>query len=81
VGLPNPLFLNPKETGAKADHQAAIDAADQYFKNLSLGGSTSGDILTSPDDTHPMTGYFVNQNTPQQIYQPQVRAGSGDLLI
>src|SRR5271156_5882842 len=57
VGLPNPLFLNPKETGAKADHQAAIDAADQYFKNLSLGGSTSGDILTSPDDTHPMTGY------------------------
>ena len=81
MSFTDPMTLNHKGNSGKVDHQAAIDAADQYFKHLSLGGGTSGDILTSPDSTHPTTGYVVSQNQPQQVYQPQVSAGNGDLLL
>ena len=81
MSFSDPLTLNTKGSSGKIGHQAAIDAADQYFKHLSLGGGTSGDILTSPDSTHPTTGYVVSQNQPQQVYQPQVSAGNGDLLL
>lgn len=66
-----------------ADHHAAVEAADQYFQSLSLGGDGGGssDILASPRGEHPQTGYVVNQNAPDQVYQPQQGHGQGDLLL
>ena len=81
LDLSNPSSLVSRVGLGSQHHQAAIDAADQYFKGLSLGGGMNGDILTSPDATHPTTGYVVNQGAPEQVYQPQISAGNGDLLI
>jgi AP-2 complex subunit beta-1 len=63
-------------------HQAAVEAADQYFQSLSLGGDGGGgsDILASPSGEHSQAGYVVNQNAPDQVYQPQQGHGQGDLL-
>ena len=58
----------------------------QQMAAMSLGGSGggAGDMLTSPTthNSQPVTGYVVNQNAPQQVYQPQVAGGEhGDLLL
>lgn len=80
MNFADPLFLAGKTTEGKMDHEAALDAADQYFKSLSLGGGTASDLTMSPETTHPTTGFVVNQSMPQQVYQPQIGAGNGDLL-
>ena len=67
-----------------ADHQAAVEAADKYFQSLSLGGEagSASDVLASPSGEHPQSGYVVNQNAPDQIYQPQQGGqGQSDLLL
>ena len=81
MSFSDPLFLTTKTAGGKMGHQAAIDAADNYFKNLSLGGGATGDLMMSPDTTHPTTGFVVNQSAPEQVLQPRVSAGGEDLLL
>ena len=71
----------------RANLSAAVDAADQYFSNLNtnmanmelgedegFGGSPT---MGGPSETQ----YVVNQNNPQQVYQPQIGGGNGDLLL
>ena len=65
---------------------AAIDAADLYFQSLNtnMGAMEIGDDegfggsppVGGPGQQH----YVVNQNYPEQVYQPQVEGGNGDLL-
>jgi AP-2 complex subunit beta-1 len=47
------------------------------------GAGRAGQMLSSPvigGGHGPQTGYVVNQNQPQQVYQPQIAEG-GDLLL
>lgn len=86
LNLSNPLFLNTAVTTPGGTpvpgHQAAIAAADDYFKNLSLSDNSGGDILTSPTGGMNGNPYVVNQNAPQQAYHPQAGvAHNGDLLL
>lgn len=70
-----------------ADHSAAADAADEYFSALN---ANMGAMQLARDDGFggsPTVGasgerqYVVNQNNPQQVYQPQIGSGNGDLLL
>ena len=68
---------------------AAIDAADVYFQSLNsnMGAMEIGDdngfggspVVGGPGEHQ----YVVNQNQPQQVYQPQIGGGNenGDLLL
>lgn len=81
--LNNTDLSSPSVTtnGHAEGHQAAINAADEYFKNLSLS-DTSGDNFSSPTaGTMPSMGYVVNQNQPEQVYRPAVGQANGDLLL
>jgi len=61
-------------------HQAAINAADEYFKNLTLSDNSGNDLSSPTAGVLPNMGYLVNQNAPDQVYRPG--AGSnGDLLL
>ena len=70
-----------------ANLSAAIDAADVYFQSLNTQmGSMElrGDEGFGGSPTTGATGerqYVVNQNNPQQVYQPQVGGENGDLLL
>jgi len=76
VNLANPILAE----GGSNNHQAAIDAADEYFKNLSLSDeNTNGDLFSSPTSSNGENGYMVNQAMAQQMYQPSGGA-SNDLL-
>jgi len=81
MNLSNPSSLALAVPGSQTDHQAAIAAADEYFKNLRLSDHAGGDVLTSPTADARETGYFVSQSAPQQIYNPQAAAAHGDLLL
>ncbi|KAK5093834.1 hypothetical protein LTR70_006085 [Exophiala xenobiotica] len=61
-------------------HQAAINAADEYFKNLSLSDNSGNDLSSPTAGVLPNMGYVVNQNAPDQVYRP-VAASNGDLLL
>ena len=71
----------------KANLTAAVDAADAYFSNvntqqmaaMNIGDDFEGSpALGGPGERH----YVVNQNHPQQVYQPQSGDGNnGDLLL
>lgn len=63
----------------------------QQMANMTLagnsgGGGRAGEMLNGPSDSGfgahqaSQVGYVVNQNQPQQLYEPQI-AGSGDLLL
>lgn len=81
TNLSNPLMVNTAVAGAQGDQTAAIAAADEYFKNLSLSDNPS-DLFTSPTMNMPQHGFVVNQNAPQQVYQPIVSPnGANDLLM
>lgn len=74
---PTPIVTN----GHTDPHQAAINAADEYFKNLTLSDN-SGDTFASPTaGGMPDMGYIVNQNAPDQVYRPTVGQANGDLLL
>ena len=71
---------------------AAIDAADVYFSGLDTQDAARNMAALSLGDEHgiadsPTVGapgerqYVVNQNQPQQVYQPQIGGGNGDLLL
>lgn len=85
------------ETGESSDRAnvaAAADAADVYFSSLSAESQQMG-ALSLGGDEMMMGGaatlgggraggerqYVVNQNYPQQVYQPQIGGGNGDLLL
>lgn len=75
------LVTNGHGAAGVEGHQAAIDAADEYFKNLTLS-DTSADQFSSPTGgMMPPMGYVVNQNAPDQVYRPTNGAANGDLLL
>jgi AP-2 complex subunit beta-1 len=66
---------------------AAVDAADAFFAGVGSHQMAAMQLSNGVDDgfggsTVPQTQYVVNQNAPQQVYQPVV-AGSanGDLIM
>ena len=70
----------------KQDLVAAVNGADEYFASLGaqqvaqqMGALNLDDGFGgNPPAEHQ---YVVNQNNPQQVYQPQVDGGNGDLLL
>lgn len=89
--LPSVMNGSGSETGAanggRQDLSAAIEAADTYFQSLNTNmGSMNlgGDEGFGGSPTAGAAGetqYVVNQNNPQQVYQPQIGGGNGDLLL
>ncbi|KAB2578916.1 Clathrin/coatomer adaptor adaptin-like protein [Lasiodiplodia theobromae] len=73
---------------ANGNMASAVDAADLYFagvgsqqmSNLSISNG-SGFGGNSPVAGAQSNMYVVNQNQPQQVYQPAVGPGNGDLLL
>ncbi|KAG9730457.1 Adaptor protein complex beta subunit, partial [Aureobasidium melanogenum] len=76
---------NGNAHAANGDLAAAVDAADVYFSTI---GSQQMSNMALNDDGYasPVGGegaqtmFVVNQNQPQQVYQPTVGNGNGDLL-
>lgn len=69
---------------AQADIAAAADAADVYFSSLNTRQMAAMNIGDGGSPSRGMMGerqYVVNQNHPQQVYQPQVGGGNEDLLL
>lgn len=70
----------------RANLSAAVNAADQYFASLNTNmasmniegdeGFGGSPVIGAPGETQ----YVVNQNNPEQVYQPQIGEGHGDLL-
>ena len=93
-GLPGVQTNSEDSQKVKANLAAAVDAADVYFSglgtaqqmgamNIGNGGEEDhGFRVTSPGvgDVMGERQYVVNQNRPEQVYQPQVGEGNGDLL-
>ncbi|KAH7036284.1 adaptin N terminal region-domain-containing protein [Macrophomina phaseolina] len=87
--MPPPLDTS-SAAGATANGNmaSAVDAADLYFAgvgsqqmaNLSIANG-SGFGGNSPVTGAQSNMYVVNQNQPQQVYQPAVGPGNGDLLL
>ncbi|KAL8243773.1 hypothetical protein R6Q59_010031 [Mikania micrantha] len=82
---PAPIASNMAATRANGDAtqlQAALNAADEVFRSMTLSDN-SADMFQSPTaGTLPSTGFIVNQNAPEQIYQPSMQVGGhGDLLL
>ncbi|KAK5957009.1 hypothetical protein OHC33_001378 [Knufia fluminis] len=75
------LNSTPMTNGNADGHQAAIDAADDYFKNLSLSDNSGNDLSSPTAGTLPNMGYVVNQNAPDQVYRPVAGSSNGDLLL
>ena len=72
---------------SRTDISAAVNAADAYFSSLNTnmaGMAIGGDEGFGGSPTIGTTGerqYVVNQNNPEQVYQPEVGVGNGDLLL
>lgn len=74
--------------GGQGDLAAAVDAADAFFAgvgqqmaSMNLNGQDEG-FGGSPTVGRGEMQYVVNQNAPEQVYQPAVGQGSnGDLLM
>jgi AP-2 complex subunit beta-1 len=83
--MPVPLANIPLATnGGTSD--AAAAAADAYFSDVATRQLATMNINDEGFGGSPTVGapgevqYVVNQNMPQQIYQPQIGPGNGDLL-
>ncbi|RMZ92535.1 hypothetical protein DV736_g208, partial [Chaetothyriales sp. CBS 134916] len=82
----NNTALEPGQQQA-ADADAAIRAADEYFRNLTLSDNSAADSLTSPTTTTTAQigqGYVVNtgQTVTQAAYHTMSPSGAGqDLLL
>jgi len=75
---------------SQLDLMAAVNGADEYFASLgpqqvarqmgalNLDDGFGGSPTTGAPAEHQ---YVVNQNNPQQVYQPQIDGGNGDLLL
>lgn len=77
------------QDSGRANAKTAADAAEEYFNGMGrdqmqqmslLGGRGGlGDMLASPTEGPGANGYMVNQNMPQQVYQPQSQFGSSGI--
>ena len=71
----------------KSNISAAVDAADAYFSSLNTNMANmqiGGDEGFGGSPTIGTVGerqYVVNQNNPEQVYQPEVGNENGDLLL
>ena len=69
----------------RANLSAAIDAADVYFQSLNTNmGNMALDEGFGGSPTAGTAGetlFTVNQHNPDQVYQPQIGGGNGDLLL
>ncbi|KAF4307960.1 hypothetical protein SLS57_009629 [Botryosphaeria dothidea] len=82
------LDTSAAAAAANGNMASAVDAADLYFagvgstqmSNLSIANG-SGFGGNSPVAGAQSNMYVVNQNQPQQVYQPAVGSGNGDLLL
>ena len=80
------LPIHPSTNG-NDDLAAAVDAADVYFSGLASHQMAAMDIGDEGFGASPALGapgerqYVVSQSHPQQVYQPQVGSGNGDLLM
>ncbi|KAI9710258.1 MAG: hypothetical protein M1820_002751 [Bogoriella megaspora] len=77
---------NNANGSGQGDLAAAVDAADLYFSGV--GNQQIAKLQMQDGDfaSSPVTGatggnlYVVNQNQPNQVYQPAMASGNGDLL-
>ena len=82
-----PVMANNKAVSSNGDVAAAADAADLYFSSLNAQQMAAMNIEDEGFGGSPTGGeagerqYVVNQNHPQQVYQPQIGGGNGDLLL
>ena len=81
--LPMPKF-NPSLANNRTS-TAALAAADAYFSDMATQQIASMDMSEDGFGSPTIgqsgeTQYVVNQNHPQQVYQPQIGQGNGDLL-
>lgn len=60
---------------------AAIAAADEYFKNLSLSNNADNSNQFASPTSAGQTGFIVNQGDTQQVIQPVGGAQQTDLLL
>ena len=79
LDLQSTPVTNGHKEGDKG-HQAAINAADEYFKNLTLSDNSGNDLSSPTAGVLPNMGYLVNQNAPDQVYRPG-GGSNGDLLL
>lgn len=85
-GVASQAQKNQEEASGTLNFTAAADAADQYFSRLQterMGALNIGDEFGgSPTaGTAGEQQYVVNQNQPQQFYQPQIGNANEDLLL
>jgi len=82
-GSDDPIPGQNGEPPSRANLSAAIDAADMYFQsiNTGMGGMEIEDDGFGGPGQGQERQYVVNQNRPEQVYQPQVGDGNGDLLL
>ena len=89
-GMGGQPTVRPPLSNGNGDLTAAVDAADEFFAGVGSQRMADMHINGSNDDGYggsPTVGrgemqYVVNQNAPNQIYQPTVGQGSnGDLLM
>ena len=84
-GTTNMVNGNASDQG-KDNLAAAVDAADVYFASLGSQHLAAMNIRDDGLGDSPVGGvagdrqYVVSQSHPEQVYQPQVGNGSGDLL-
>jgi len=84
-GMGGQPVLNP---GRNGDLAAAVDAADEFFAgvgsqgmaNMGINGGDDG-FGGSPTVGKGEGGYVVNQNAPQQFYQPHAGQGNNEDLL
>lgn len=85
-GMGNQPAIRPPQNG---DLAAAVDAADEFFAGVGqqqmaamhINGNDEG-FGGSPTVGRDERQYVVNQNAPEQVYQPTVGGGTnGDLLM
>jgi len=86
AAIPKAVATHPS-TNSNSDLAAAVDAADMYFSSLSSQQMAAMNIGDEGFGASPTLGapgerqYVVSQSHPQQVYQPQVGGGNGDLLL
>lgn len=85
-------FTSQRGGPTQSDLLDAVNGADQYFASLGPRGEQVAQQMgaLNLDDgfggspttgTAPEHQYVVNQNNPQQVYQPTVDTGNDDLLL
>lgn len=82
-------LVHMTQSNGNGNLAAAVDAADEFFagvgsqhmSNMHINGNEDG-FGASPTVERNEMQYVVNQNAPEQVYQPTMGQGSnGDLLM